>query len=158
MSSSSGVIQNINISDGGVPKHSISHAVVNELGIEGDGHSNTKSHGGPMRALCLFSSELQEALNAEGHTIAPGDLGENITISGLDWNIVTPGRRFQLGSVSIEITEYTAPCYKIGAYFKDEDFTRIDQEKNPGWSRVYARIVDSGELSLNENVVSIDLV
>ena len=158
MSSSSGVIQNINISDGGVPKHSISHAVVNALGIEGDGHSNTKSHGGPMRALCLFSSELQEALNAEGHTITPGDLGENITISGLDWNLVTPGRRFQLGSVSIEITEYTAPCYKIGAYFKDEDFTRIDQEKNPGWSRVYARIVDSGELSLNENVVSIDLV
>ena len=158
MASSIGVVQNINVSDGGVPKRSISHAVVNELGIEGDGHSNTKSHGGPMRALCLFSSELQEALNAEGHTIAPGDLGENITISGLDWNLVTPGRRFQLGSVSIEITEYTAPCYKIGAYFKDEDFTRIDQEKNPGWSRVYARIVDSGELSLNENVVSIDLV
>tara|TARA_B100000029_G_scaffold359274_1_gene352128 strand:+ start:6726 stop:7202 length:477 start_codon:yes stop_codon:yes gene_type:complete len=158
MASSNGVIQNINVSDGGVPKHSISHAVVNELGIEGDAHSNTKSHGGPMRALCLFSSELQEALNAEGHTIAPGDLGENITISGLDWNTVTPGRRFQLGSVSIEITAYTAPCYKIAACFKDEDFTRIDQEKNPGWSRVYARIVDGGEFSLNENVVSIDLV
>lgn len=157
MSSSSGVIQNINISDGGVPKHSISHAVVNELGIEGDGHSNIKSHGGPMRALCLFSSELQEALNAEGHTITPGDLGENITISGLDWNLVIPGRRFQLGSVGIEITEYTTPCYKIAAYFKEEDFTRIDQEKNPGWSRVYARIVDSGALSLNQNVVSIDL-
>ena len=45
MASSNGVIQNINVSDGGVPKHSISHAVVNELGIEGDGHSNTKSHG-----------------------------------------------------------------------------------------------------------------
>ena len=158
MSRNSGFIQNINISNGGVPKHQISHAVVNELGIEGDGHTSTKSHGGPMRALCLFSSELQEALNAEGHTIAPGDLGENITISGLDWNIVIPGRRFQLGSVCIEITEYTTPCYKIAACFKDEDFTRIDQIKNPGWSRVYARIVDGGALSLNEDVVPIELV
>ena len=103
-------------------------------------------------------SIITATLNAEDHTIAPGDLGENITISGLDWNIVIPGRRFQLGSVCIEITEYTTPCYKIEACFKDEDFTRIDQIKNPGWSRVYARIVDGGALSLNEDVVPIELV
>ena len=150
-----GFVRSINVSNGGVPKRSISHAVINDLGIESDKQANTKSHGGPMRALCLFSFELQEALNSVGHSIKPGDLGENLTVSGLDWNTVTPGKRFQIGSVCIEITEYTTPCYKIAAYFKDEDFVRIDQAKNPGWSRVYARIIDGGDLSLNESVVPV---
>lgn len=137
----------INVSDGGVPKRPIASAVIGTLGVQGDRQESTEFHGGPERALCLFSLERIEALQAEGHAIAPGGAGENITVAGLDWEAVGPGRRIRLGeSVLIEITRYTAPCTKIRANFADGDFNRINQKTNPGWSRAYARVLEGGPL------------
>ena len=140
-------ITHINASDGGVPKLPIERAVIGTLGVESDRQANTEHHGGPERALCLFSLERIEALQTEGHPITPGGAGENITITGLDWDAVAPGTQLRLGeSVLIEITGYTAPCYKIEANFSDGDFNRINQKTNPGWSRAYAKVIEGGSL------------
>ena len=140
-------VTHINTSNGGVPKLPIERAVIGTLGVEGDRQANTEHHGGPERALCLFSLEKIEALQAEGHSIVPGGAGENVTITGLDWDDVAPGRRVRLGeSVLIEITGYTAPCYKIEANFSAGDFNRINQKTNPGWSRAYAKVIEGGPL------------
>ncbi|MCY3880636.1 MAG: MOSC domain-containing protein [Chloroflexi bacterium] len=140
-------VTHINISDGGVPKLPIERAVIGTLGVEGDRQANTEHHGGPERALCLFSLEKIEALQAEGHAIVPGGAGENVTITGLDWDDVAPGTQLRLGeSVLIEITGYTAPCYKIEANFSAGDFNRINQKTNPGWSRAYAKVIEGGPL------------
>ncbi len=140
-------ITHINVSNGGVPKLPIERAVIGTLGVESDRQANTEHHGGPERALCLFSLERIEALQAEGHPITPGGAGENITITGLDWDAVAPGTQLRLGdSVLIEITGYTAPCYKIEANFSGGDFNRINQKTNPGWSRAYARVLEGGPL------------
>ena len=140
-------ITQINISPGGVPKRPIDSAVIGTLGVEGDRQANTEHHGGPERALCLFSLERIEALQTEGHPITPGGAGENITITGLDWDAVAPGTQLRLGeAVLIEITGYTAPCYKIEANFSDGDFNRINQKIHPGWSRAYARVLEGGPL------------
>ena len=120
---------------------------IGTLGVEGDRQESTEFHGGPERALCLFSLERIEALQAEGHSIVPGGAGENITIAGLDWDDVGPGRRLRLGdSVLIEITRYTAPCTKIRANFAAGDFNRVNQKTHPGWSRAYARVLEGGPL------------
>jgi MOSC domain-containing protein YiiM len=140
-------VTHINVSDGGVPKRPLERAVIGTLGVEGDRQANTEHHGGPERALCLFSLEKIEALQAEGHPIGPGGAGENVTITGLDWDAVAPGSRLRLGeAVLIEITGYTAPCYKIEANFSDKDFNRINQKTNPGWSRAYAKVIEGGAL------------
>lgn len=140
-------ITHISTSDGGVPKLPIERAVISTLGVEGDRQESTEFHGGPERALCLFSLERIEALQAEGHPIEPGGAGENITIAGLDWDAVGPGARLRLGeAVLIEITRYTAPCTKISANFSDGDFNRINSKTNPGWSRAYARVLEGGPL------------
>ena len=140
-------VTHINISDGGVPKLPIERAVIGTLGVEGDRQANTEHHGGPERALCLFSLEKIEALQAEGHAIVPGGAGENVTITGLDWDDVAPGTQLRLGeSVLIESTGYTAPCYKIEANFSAGDFNRINQKTNPGWSRAYAKVIEGGPL------------
>lgn len=135
----------MNVSPGGVPKLPLPVGEVTEAGITGDGHNDTKNHGGPERALCIFAIERIDLLAAEGHTIGPGSLGENITTRGIDWDAVLPGSRFTLGDgVLCEVTRYTTPCYKIADTFHDGDFNRVNQLTHPGWSRVYARVLQGG--------------
>jgi MOSC domain-containing protein YiiM len=147
-----GRVVSINVSNGGVPKRPVDAADVGSLGIRGDAQGNLKHHGGPSRALCLYSMNLIEALRAEGHPIAPGTTGENVTIHGLDWTALVPGRRLRLGVVDVEITGYASPCYKIQPSFLDRDSTRIDQRRHPGWSRVYCRILTPGSLRTGDAV------
>jgi MOSC domain-containing protein YiiM len=130
-----------------VPKHEIASARVSPLGIEGDRQRNLRYHGGPDRALCLYSHECIERLRNEGHPIVPGSTGENIVISGLDWSDILPGTRLQLGDdVKVEITSYTTPCANIVSSFKDGYFNRIHHKKVPGQSRLYARVLQGGVL------------
>src|SRR5262245_26341711 len=84
-----GHIHSINISPGGVPKLPIKEAVITPLGIEGDGHNDWRNHGGPNAALCLFTLETIQRLQAEGHPIFPGSVGENITLEGIEHAALT---------------------------------------------------------------------
>jgi MOSC domain-containing protein YiiM len=139
-----GTIVQVSASKGGVPKLPLPEAKVSELGLEGDGH-NDHRHGGRERALCLYSLERIEALAAEGHPIAPGCVGENVTIGGIDWDAVTPGTRLRLGQdLLVEVTRYTTPCATNAGWFIDGAFERILQDRHPGWSRVYARVLQPG--------------
>lgn len=147
------IIAQINISPGGVPKLPVPAATVTELGLDGDAHRDLEHHGGPERALCLFPMEQIRALQTEGHTLAPGSIGENVTVEGLDWERVTPGSRLALGDhVLIEVTRYTSPCFNIKPYFTGGDFSRVSQKKHPGWSRVYARVLRTGAIKQGDPV------
>lgn len=136
----------INISPGGVPKLPLFEAIVGPTGIEGDGHTYS-GHGGPEKALCLYSLERILDLQAEGHPIYPGSTGENLTITGLDWDRVEPGRRYAVGdSVVMEIASYTEPCPKIAGSFREGAIDRMAQGSHPGWARLYARVVNPGTI------------
>jgi MOSC domain-containing protein YiiM len=131
-------------------------ALVTSLGITGDGHDDRVHHGGPEAALCLFSLEVIEALQNEGHPIYPGAAGENLTITGINWDTVTPGTAWSVGDeVRIEISGYTTPCTKNAGWFLDRDFMRMHQGRHPGFSRVYARVVSPGRLRRGDPVVPI---
>ena len=139
----------LNRSPGGVPKHAVREGEVNVLGLVGDDHNFPNIHGGPERALCLFSLERILELQAEGHPIFPGSVGENVTISGLDWNDAVPGKQLALGDeVRVEITSYTSPCNSIPESFKNGEYPRISQKVHPGYSRVYARVLQVGKLTV----------
>ena len=142
-----GRIHQINISPGGVPKLRVERAGVTAGGLVGDGHNDTRHHGGPDAAVCLFSREVIERLRAEGHPIGPGTIGENVTVEGLDWAAVVPGCRLVFeGGVELEVVKYTNPCATIGESFRGLEFRRIKQDLHPGESRVYARVIREGEL------------
>ncbi len=138
-------VHQINISDGGVPKRPVLEATVGARGLGGDRQRNLKVHGGPDRAVCLFSLELIEHLQEEGHSIDAGSSGENLTVVGLDWDLVRPGVRLTVGpDIELEVTSYTAPCRHNARWFRDADYSRISQKKHPGWSRVYAKVLRGG--------------
>jgi len=142
-----GKICQINRSNGGVPKCGVLSCLVTENGLIGDRQATTKYHGGIDQAVCLYSLERILALQAEGHPIFPGSTGENLTITGLDWMLLIPGTRLQIGDqVLIELTKYTSPCSTIAGSFLDDHFQRISQANYPGWSRVYGRVLHPGEI------------
>jgi MOSC domain-containing protein YiiM len=148
-----GKIAQINVSGGGVPKLPVPEARVTTLGVQGDQQRDLRYHGGPERAVCLFPLERIHALQAEGHAIVPGAIGENITVAGIDWSAVVPGARLALGDeVLVEVTRYTSPCFKIKAAFKNGDFARVSQKQNPGDSRVYARVLRPGGIRAGDPI------
>lgn len=148
-----GHIFQLNTSPGGVPKLAIREADVTELGLTGDDHTFSEIHGGPKRAVCLFSLERILELQSEGHPIFPGAVGENVTISGIDWNQVTPGQQLSLGKdVLVEVTSYTSPCNSIPESFVAGEYQRISQKLHPGYSRVYARVLRPGRIKIGEPV------
>lgn len=149
-----GRIAQISLSDGGVPKLPVATAEVTALGLVGDRQQNLKYHGGRDRALCLWSLEVIETLQREGHPIAPGCTGENLTLAGLDWATLGPGALIHLGqAVQIAITDYAAPCRKNMRWFSDRRYSRMGQKHYPGSSRLYARVLQGGPLQTGDLVV-----
>jgi MOSC domain-containing protein YiiM len=150
-----GKIFSINCSGGGVPKLPVPEALLTVSGVLGDSQSNRKYHGGPDRAVCLFSLERIRALQEEGHPIGTGTTGENLTVSGLDWDLVIPGSILGIGDAILEVTSYTTPCRTIRESFMDQRFMRMSHKHYPGWSRVYARVLREG-LVRNGDRVTLD--
>jgi cyclic pyranopterin phosphate synthase len=124
-----GKIASINISvQKGEKKKPVKEAFINELGIEGDGHS-----GEWHRQVSFLSYESIESFNQKGSiNTSPGDFAENITTRGVDLiglkvgdilaitdeNSKTKGSK----KVILEVTqigkECVAPCsiyYQVGS-------------------------------------------
>lgn len=148
-----GTVISINISNGGVPKRRVNDAKVSLSGLVNDDHDDKKHHGGPERAVCVYSLERIRALQAEGHPIDIGTAGENVTVQGIDWELVVPGARFRLGEgVLLEVASFTSPCKTIRDSFIKGRFVRISQKLHPGWSRVYTRVLSEGAIRFGDAV------
>jgi MOSC domain-containing protein YiiM len=148
-----GQVVQINVSQGGVPKLPVAQARVTLQGVEGDRQTHLQFHGGHDKAVSLWSLEVIETLQQEGHPIAPGRTGENVTITGLDWANLVPGVKLQLGpDLLLEVTDYAAPCRKNMQWFADRKFSRISQKHYPGSSRLYARVLTEGTLRPGDRV------
>jgi MOSC domain-containing protein YiiM len=145
-------LASINVSPGGVPKRAIPECRIGALGLEGDRQNDRRHHGGPERAVVLFSLERILELQAEGHPIAPGTIGENLTLEGVDWRRVVPGARLEVGAVRLEVTRFCSPCEKIGGSFREHDFVRVSEKVHPGGSRVCARVVKEGTVRVGAPV------
>lgn len=148
-----GVVVQLNVSDGGVPKKPVDEVQVGGRGIVGDRQASRKHHGRPFQALCLWSAEVIERLAAEGHPIAPGLAGENVTVSGIDWAGLRAGVRLRIGSVVAETSAWSIPCKKNAPWFLKGDFNRMHQDREPGVSRIYTWVVEPGAISVGDEVV-----
>lgn len=148
-----GSVQQISSSGGGVPKLAVTAARITGRGIDGDRQGNRTHHGRPWQALCRWSADVIDALAAEGHPIGYGSAGENLTLRGLAWASIRPGLRILVGSALVETTPYAIPCQKNAQWFSDRQFRRIAQEVAPGRSRIYARVLVEGAVTVGDAVV-----
>jgi MOSC domain-containing protein YiiM len=147
-----GVVHSINISNGGVPKLPRESCFVSVDGLHGDRQRDLRYHGGRDRAVCLYSLDLIEALRAEGHSIAPGAIGENLTVTGIHWADMVPGAKVEVGPVVLQLTDYAAPCSNIARSFERRQYVRVNQKVHAGWSRLYARVLVEGTVQLGDTL------
>ena len=96
-------------------------------GIEGDAHAGPlvrhrylarRNPRAPnLRQVHLIPIELFEDLTDLGHQISPGDLGENITTSGLRLERLPRGAVLRLGpSAVVELTGLRTPCVLLDRF------------------------------------------
>ncbi len=147
-----GCVDSLQASGGGAPKASIPVAEIGPSGVLGDVQGNRRHHGRPWQALCIYSGDLIEALQVEGHPIVAGGTGENITISGVDWSRMRGGLTIAIGDVVVRTTSPAAPCHKIGDCFTERSWNRIDHVEHPGWARWYASVLVGGTASPGDTV------
>jgi MOSC domain-containing protein YiiM len=148
---STGVVVQVNISSGGVPKLPIDSAVVNNLGIVGDRHLY-RQHGGPRKALLLMAAELIDTLRAEGFSVFYGAMGENVTVKGLPHSEWRVGQRYCIGNVLVELTEMRAPCRKLNPYGAGI------QKRIQGESGFYAAVLKNGLIRAGDTIQLVDPV
>ena len=147
-----GTVVQLNISDGGAPKQPVERITVRAGGVAGD-RQRMARHGGPDRAVMLFSLEQIERLHNQGHPIYPGAVGENITTRGVDLGRLGPGDRIRIGdAVMLEVASYPTPCDGIGGAFLNRDFMQVEHNRHPGMSRLACRVLQEGEVQTGDPV------
>ena len=112
------------------PRHSLVKSnedcikLVAGLGVEGDAHQGTtvkhrsrvaRDPTQPnLRQVHLVHAELHDELREAGFTVAPGQMGENVTTSGVDLLGLATGTRLHLGvSAIVEVTGLRNPCAQL---------------------------------------------
>jgi MOSC domain-containing protein YiiM/GNAT superfamily N-acetyltransferase len=149
-----GKVLHVNVSQGGVPKHPVERAWVGRFGVEGDRQSENTLHGGPHRAVCLFAMEAIERMQSEGHPLVPGSVGENLTTWGVEWSLLPVGSRARVGdALELEMASSTTPCRKQTHNFADGNFNRMLIDRHPSDSRMYARVLNAGEVKTGDEIV-----
>ena len=114
------------------PTHSFSKPIVDEIeliegiGVRGDAHAGpTVQHRSRVRAdpnqpnlrqVHLIHAELLDDLGAVGHTVRPGELGENITTRDISLLELPVGTRLTVGEAVITVTGLRNPCQQINDF------------------------------------------
>jgi MOSC domain-containing protein YiiM len=101
--------------------------LIEGLGVDGDAHAGvTVKHRSRvrrdptqpnLRQVHLVHRELFDELRGKGFDIAPGDIGENVTTSGIDLLALPSGTRLRLGaSAIVEVTGLRNPCVQLNTF------------------------------------------
>jgi MOSC domain-containing protein YiiM len=115
--------------------------------LEGHGIAGDMKGRSDSRQLNVMLAEMVESLRAEGFHSAPGELGEQIVIAGLDPDTLLAGVRLRLGeSAILELVFPRQPCRRfahIQGHPKDAARDRIG---------FMARVVRGGEVAIGTAV------
>lgn len=115
------------------PRHRFSKQTADEItlvagvGVDGDAHAGTtvkhrsRVRRDPttpnLRQVHLIHQELLDEVAGYGYTVAPGEMGENITTRGIDLLGLPEGALLYIGSeVVLRITGLRNPCSQIDKF------------------------------------------
>jgi MOSC domain-containing protein YiiM len=115
--------------------------------IAGHGIAGDRKGGGRKRHLNIMSAEALVLLDADGFHTGPGEMGEQIVLSGLAVDQLAPGTQLLLGAQAIvEVVEARTGCgrfEKIQGHSKDAAAGRLG---------VMARVIRAGTIRVGDDV------
>jgi MOSC domain-containing protein YiiM len=138
-----------------LPKMSVDAAIISKWGLEGDYNKfrKEKKKNDPDMAVMILSTDILEALNNEGWPVNSGDLGENLTLTNIDYNKMKLGDKLEIGEVRLEISLICDPCTNLNnlPYVGKEKSTLFIKTlmKRRGW---YARVLKAGKVIVGDSV------
>ena len=141
-----------------IGKHSATAPVeVRPLGLIGDEQADLSVHGGLGKAVYAYPSEhypfwqtvrAQANVAAWGEALAPGALGENLTLAGLLEDQVWIGDVLRFADCELAVSEPRFPCFKLNAAL---GFTHAAQLMMAnGWCGFYLAVRVPGTLRAGE--------
>jgi hypothetical protein len=155
-------------------KHEFSKPIRDEItlvmdhGVEGDAHAGhfirhrylarTTPSRLNDRQIHLMASELFAELAANGFSIAPGQLGENVITAGLDLTRFPLGTRLRIGSSAIvELTGLRTPCVLLDRFQKGLKRAMIRQSEHPRFRCGVLGVVSATGRVMPGDPVTVDL-
>ena len=131
----------------GLPKTSVDRVYISKSGLDGDynNYRTTKKDKDPDMAVLLYPIETIQELNEEGWPIQPGDVGENLTISGISHAHFQSRQQYKIGDCRLEVSFECVPCRSLSVLHyvgdnKINDFIKSIMHRR-GW---YARVLSEG--------------
>jgi MOSC domain-containing protein YiiM len=130
------------------------------LGVAGDAHmGETVKHRSRvrkdptqpnLRQVHLMHAELFDELRAKGFVVRSGELGENVTTSGIDLLALPAGTRLHLGaSAVVELTGLRNPCIQIDHFQQGLMAATLDKDANGNLVRkagVMSIVISEGDV------------
>lgn len=137
------------------------------LGVEGDAHcGSTVQHlylkrkrptAPNLMQVHLLPEELFADLASIGRTLKPGELGENITTSGIDLLLLPTGTRLHLGPETvIELTGLRTPCKQIDGFqpgLMKQLVLKGKDQPVPARAGVMSIVLQGGEVRAGDAIV-----
>jgi hypothetical protein len=137
------------------------------LGVEGDAHmGKTVKHRSRvrkdptqpnLRQVHLMHVELFDELRRRGFAVHPGDLGENITTSGIDLLALPTGTKLHLGATAVvEVTGLRNPCIQIDKFQKGLMAATLDKDASGNLIRkagIMSIVLADGEVRPNDTIL-----
>jgi MOSC domain-containing protein YiiM len=112
-------------------------------GINGD----RKAGHNPRRQINIMSLETLQALANEGWRVGPGEMGEQMVISGLDVMALPERTRLKIGdSAVVEVFEPREPCDWLG------QIQGKNHENVVGRAGVFVGVVTGGNVCVGDSV------
>jgi MOSC domain-containing protein YiiM len=130
------------------------------LGVEGDAHQGvTVKHRSRvardptqpnLRQVHLIHEELHHELRDSGFVVKPGDIGENVTTSGIDLLALPTCTRLYLGADAVvEVTGLRNPCLQLEGFQRGLQKAVLDRDENGKLVRkagIMSIVVSGGEV------------
>lgn len=139
----------------GLPKVAVQETRFLFAGVEGDFnvYRHEVSHDDPAMAVLIVPRETLDEFDREGWPVRPGDLGENVTSTGIPYADFLPGRRFSIGEAIVEVSKPCTPCENlfllpyVGSG-RGPEFLRATVGRR-GW---YAKVVCEGRVRTGDPI------
>ena len=128
---------------------------VGKLNIEGDGQGDRAGHGGEQRAVFVYQIDSYRYWERElgRDDFVYGQFGENFTVDGLGDDEVCIGDRYQIGTVTFEVTQPRVTCYRVGIRMNDPRIPALlVSHHRPGF---YFRVLETGEVQAGDEIIKL---